>query len=78
MLPYLASASALLENYHYMFKDNGFEAYERYEKGTNAKPIREESDDVKKGQEHQALRTREDVYLCLLSRPLYDYASDCP
>jgi hypothetical protein len=33
-----------------MFKDNGFEVYERYEKGTNTKLIREDSDDVENEQ----------------------------
>jgi hypothetical protein len=47
------------ENYHYMFKDSGFEVYERYEKSTNTKLIREDLDDVDKGHEHQTLHARE-------------------
>lgn len=47
------------ENYHYMFKDNGFDVYERYKKGTNTKLIRENLDSEKKRQDTQTLRARE-------------------
>jgi hypothetical protein len=47
------------ENYHCMFKDNGFEVYERYGQGTNTKLITENLGDVEKGPEHQTLRARE-------------------
>jgi len=46
------------ENYHSMFKDNGFEVYEQYERGTNTKLVREDSDGMEKGQWHQTLHAR--------------------
>jgi hypothetical protein len=41
-----------------MFKDNGFEVDERYEKSTNTKLIREHSDNAN-NQERETLRARE-------------------